>query len=209
MAVGFRQSLEGTIRRMEKPNRKVHRTWVAFALFLGSIAAPGCTVSVDVGNGEVAETSGLPIPGEPGPLDAMFGPYDIVRRALLEDHLDGVGEAAASIRDAGTAFMEGSHDGMPAEKATALEALVPALISAAEDLAQAGDLAAARDSFWALTEALVTYRELFGNDSLRVAYCPMAEKSWLQPDEEIGNPYYGQSMAGCGGFVDGEEGGGS
>jgi hypothetical protein len=29
----------------------------------------------------------------------------------------------------------------------------------------------------------------------------MAQKVWLQPKGEIGNPYYGQSMARCGEFV--------
>jgi hypothetical protein len=34
-----------------------------------------------------------------------------------------------------------------------------------------------------------------------VVYCAMAEKVWIQPKGEIGNPYYGQSMARCGEVV--------
>jgi len=33
---------------------------------------------------------------------------------------------------------------------------------------------------------------------VKVAYCPMARKYWLQKGEAIKNPFYGQSMSDCG-----------
>ena len=42
---------------------------------------------------------------------------------------------------------------------------------------------------------------LVKNPAPAVAFCSMAQKVWLQPSGEIGNPYYGQSMAWCGKFV--------
>lgn len=203
---------------MDIQSQKTILGWAILALLLGSVGLSGCTASVDVGDEaevEAADSTGtLPasIPGsapanaEPGPLDTVLKPYESVRQALVEDQLEGVAEAAASIRDAGKAFMEEPHDGMPAEELSALESLIPALISAAGDLAQAGDVAVARASFWALSESLLKYRSLYASQDLRVAYCPMADKSWLQPDGEIGNPFYGQAMANCGSFVDEESG---
>ena len=190
---------------MDKPERNTHRTWAVLALALGSLTAFGCTATGDLGDDGAAGTAEAPgPPGAPRPLDTVLAPYETVRQALLEDKLEGIAEAAADIRDAGKTFMEEPHEAMPAAELSALEALIPSLVSAAGELAQAGDIAVARASFWALTESLMKYRELYADDEVRVAYCPMAQKSWLQPDGEIGNPYYGQSMAECGGFVDGQ-----
>ena len=51
---------------------------------------------------------------------------------------------------------------------------------------------------------MVRYRAEVEGERPAVGYCPMAAKSWLQLDgEEIGNPYYGQSMASCGEVVEG------
>jgi len=36
--------------------------------------------------------------------------------------------------------------------------------------------------------------------AVRIAYCPMARKPWLQQDGPLANPYYGKSMPGCGSF---------
>jgi hypothetical protein len=35
---------------------------------------------------------------------------------------------------------------------------------------------------------------------LRLAYCPMAKRSWLQRDDRLRNPYYGSAMLSCGEF---------
>ena len=39
-------------------------------------------------------------------------------------------------------------------------------------------------------------------DGVKVAYCPMLRKYWLQRGDKIQNPYYGQSMSDCGRFTD-------
>jgi hypothetical protein len=33
-----------------------------------------------------------------------------------------------------------------------------------------------------------------GGKDVRIAYCPMVEKSWLPKGTEIANPYYGSQM---------------
>lgn len=32
-------------------------------------------------------------------------------------------------------------------------------------------------------------------------YCPMVKRSWLQPEGDVGNPYFGRKMPGCGNVV--------
>jgi hypothetical protein len=36
-----------------------------------------------------------------------------------------------------------------------------------------------------------------GSD-VKVAYCPMVQKYWLQKGETIQNPFYGKAMSDCG-----------
>ena len=75
--------------------------------------------------------------------------------------------------------------------------------TAAVQLAAADDLSAARDRFGALSDAIVTYAtglNLTMPEGVRTAYCPMAEKPWLQKGNTIANPYYGKSMPSCGDF---------
>jgi hypothetical protein len=35
-------------------------------------------------------------------------------------------------------------------------------------------------------------------DEVKVAYCPMVQKYWLQKGEKIRNPFYGKQMSDCG-----------
>jgi hypothetical protein len=74
------------------------------------------------------------------------------------------------------------------------------MIAAADAIASAKSLEAARDGFYGLTKPMVRWREgLAQSDRPAVAYCPMHKRSWLQPGEEIGNPYGG--MPRCGSIV--------
>lgn len=137
---------------------------------------------------------------------AMIDRYEAIRLALLNDRLDGVAAEAEALAK-GAAALEEDFDakraGVPAEAAEEAEALLPEVAAGAKAVAAARDLEAVRAAFAELTEPLLRYRELTGDTSVPVAYCPMAGKSWLQKDAEtVGNPYYGQSMAECGDFVE-------
>lgn len=136
---------------------------------------------------------------------AMIDHYEKVRTALLHDTTDGVAEAAkgleATARELAADF-DAEVAGVPASAATDAEALLPEIAEKAQALSAVGDLKGAREALGELTKPLVRYRKLAGDTDVKVAFCPMAKKSWLQKDDaEIGNPYYGQSMAGCGDFV--------
>ncbi len=118
-------------------------------------------------------------------LAAMVDPYLKIQQALVSDTLDGVKQNAAAMATSATAL------GQPAAK----------IAAAAKDLGTAADLKAARAAFGALSDAMVAYadstRAPLGTD-VKVAYCPMVKKPWLQKGTLIKNPYYGTSMLECG-----------
>lgn len=136
---------------------------------------------------------------------AMIDHYEMIRTALVHDTTDGVAENARGLESTARALaaeFDAAAAGVPAEAADDARALLPEIAEKADDLAVAEDLAAAREALGELTKPLVRYRKLTGDTDVKVAYCPMVKKSWLQKDDEtVGNPYYGQEMADCGEFV--------
>lgn len=137
-------------------------------------------------------------------FETLVGHYESVRQDLLHDRLEGVAAQAVAIRDAAS---ELGHDlsperaGVSAADLPEVEALLPEIAQRAERLARAGTLEEARAALADLTKPLVRYRKLAGDGGSVVAYCPMKKMAWLQPPGEIGNPYYGQAMPGCGNVV--------
>ena len=118
---------------------------------------------------------------------APVNPYLQVQVKLAGDQFTGIPADAQAIATAATAL------GKDAEK----------IVAGAKKLGEAKDIAAARTAFGDVSQALTDYAEKtksgFGPD-VKVAYCPMADKPWLQKDKDIRNPYYGASMLTCGSF---------
>jgi Cu(I)/Ag(I) efflux system membrane fusion protein len=137
-------------------------------------------------------------------LARVLGHYEAVRQALLADRTAGVtGHATAiekSARDL-AAGLTAERTGVPAPKLADLKALLPQVSAAAARLAAAKDLDAARAAFGELSKPLVRWREMASGPRPVVVYCSMVKKAWLQPEGEIGNPYYGKEMPGCGEIV--------
>jgi AcrB/AcrD/AcrF family len=137
-------------------------------------------------------------------FESLAGPYETIRKALLHDKLTGVAEQAKLLQQRAGALTKAftpRSAGVAADKAPMVKALLPEVTAAAARLATAKDLTSARNAFADLSKPMVRYREVSTGKKPVVAYCPMAKKSWLQPAGEIGNPYYGQSMAKCGDVV--------
>ena len=118
---------------------------------------------------------------------ALVNPYLQVQVKLAGDQFTGITADAQAIATAATAL------GKDAEK----------IVAGAKKLGEAKDIAAARTAFGDVSQALADYAEKtksgFGPD-VKVAYCPMADKPWLQKDKDIKNPYYGAAMLTCGSF---------
>jgi len=121
------------------------------------------------------------------PVDTMIERAVAIQVSLSHDKMDGVSANATGIAtDAGSL-------GKPGEK----------IVAGAMALQKAKKIDEAREAFGRMSEALVAYLEAQkqkpGN-GVRVAYCPMVRKPWLQKDGAIQNPYYGASMLTCGSF---------
>ena len=136
-------------------------------------------------------------------FEAVIEHYESVRLALLGDSMDGVNEngkaIASELRALGADFSP-ERAGASTETGSVVQAKLAEMIAAADAIASAKSLEAAREGFYVLTKPMVQWREgVAQNDRPAVAYCPMHKRSWLQPGEEIGNPYGG--MPGCGSIV--------
>lgn len=137
-------------------------------------------------------------------FSSVLAPYEQVRQALVADDLAAVQQPAAALEAAVVKLeqnLSASAAGVPDAELAEVEELLPAVRGAAEKLAAAGDLDAARDAFYDLSKPLVRWRQAAG-DGPAVVYCPMKKRSWLQPGgEAVGNPYFGRKMAACGEVV--------
>ncbi len=119
----------------------------------------------------------------PGPV---LDPYLQIQTALAADSLSGAQAAARTL------------SGQAARLGPALKAV----LAPANTLAAAADIKAARAAFGDLSDAIVAIAGSgSGGKGVRVAYCSMVKRSWLQKDGEIANPYYGSAMLRCGEFT--------
>jgi hypothetical protein len=128
-------------------------------------------------------------PGEGSVLSPLVGPYIRVQALLAADSIDGVPVLAESIAGGAMAL------GEPGD----------AIRAAAIELGRAADIKAARLAFGKVGNAILTHVLAVGatlEPDVRVAYCPMARKYWLQRGEAIRNPFYGATMLDCGRLVD-------
>lgn len=118
---------------------------------------------------------------------ALVDPYLQAQVALASDRFEGLGASAKAIETAAAGL------GKDAEP----------IVTSARKLGAASDIAAARTAFGDVSAAVAAYAEAtkssFGKD-VRLAYCPMVNKPWLQRDSNIRNPYYGAAMLTCGSF---------
>ena len=138
------------------------------------------------------------------PYLEMAGHYEAIRLALLADSMDGVTDHAKAMKERASSLLQN----ITADQAGVAEHDLENCATALGDLAtsaglleEASDLEAARAEFFVLTKPLAKYRKLTGDETTIVAYCPMEQKAWIQPDREIGNPYSGQEMPKCGEVV--------
>lgn len=114
----------------------------------------------------------------------VAAPYLHIQSMLADDSTEGVAEAAEAIAGAAGALGDAGA----------------ALGAAARAVALADDLTKARAAFGLLSDAVIRYADDAGLGELRIAFCPMARKSWVQEDGAIANPYHGSEMRTCGSF---------
>jgi len=130
------------------------------------------------------------VSGVSAALAPVIDPYVRIQRALNVGSIDGVRDRA---RDMAARAAELGRDAEP-------------IRAAAASLDHPLAIAAVRAAFGGLSDAVIAYaashRGALGDD-VKVAYCPMVRKYWLQRGDTIQNPFYGQTMSDCGRFVSG------
>ena len=118
-------------------------------------------------------------------LTSIVDRYLRIQQALHTDTIDGIdNEARAIVAEAAKLGTSGQS-----------------IRSAAGTLQRVADVKAARAGFGTLSDALITYakrRNSGVGDEVRIAYCPMVRKYWLQKGEKVQNPFYGKAMSECG-----------
>lgn len=134
-----------------------------------------------------ATPAATPARTESTPIDLtpIVDPYLRIQRALNGDSLAGLEREARAV----------------AAQAAKLGSSGESIQATAGKFAKVSDLSAARAVFGKLSDAVLTLAKDSGSgvgDGVKAAYCPMAQKSWLQRGEKIQNPYYGRSMSDCG-----------
>jgi len=125
--------------------------------------------------------------GEAG-IGRILTAYLTIQRALAGDSLAGVKARAHDI------VVDAKRSG-PAGQA---------VVAAAGTFEGVTDLTSARVAFGKLSDAVLITAKRAGrplDNGVKVAYCPMARKYWLQTGETIDNPYYGSAMRNCGRFA--------
>ena len=140
------------------------------------------------------------------PYMEMAAHYEAIRLVLLADSVEDMEEHAKAIEDLAKDLLEefdAASSSVPDKDTVTFEAALEEIQQAASDLSSADGLASTREHFFALTRPMARYRKLSGDQSFIVAYCSMAQKAWIQPAGEIGNPYMGQQMPKCGEVVGG------
>jgi hypothetical protein len=118
-------------------------------------------------------------------MKAIVGSYLEIHGRLAADKVEGIKPAARAI----------------GEQASRMGTEGAAIVKAAKALETAADLKTAREAFGGLSDAVIAAGTAEGwkdIPDLRVAYCPMIRRSWIQKDDAIRNPYYGTGMLTCG-----------
>lgn len=120
-------------------------------------------------------------------MKAIVGSYLDIQAQLAADKADGVKPAALAI----------------GEQASRMGAAGEGIVTSAKAVAAAADIKAVRLAFGDLSNAVIAAGRAEGwkdVPDVKVAYCPMARKFWVQTEPDIRNPYYGKAMLTCGEF---------
>jgi hypothetical protein len=113
----------------------------------------------------------------PAPGRILAG-YETVRAALADDDLAAARAAAPALA---TNEVRQHH---------------AAIADSAQIIAQAGDLAAARQVFKTLSQEVIALARQ--QQGYFILTCPMAQADWVQSTRDVSNPYLGKDMPTCG-----------
>lgn len=153
---------------------------------LGAIVlTAGCTPIAQAANSaQVSDTPALPT----GAVQTVFDYYFKIQTALAQDSMESVAVNASVIAEI---VRKDTASGFPSP-----------LANQADALAKAKDIAAARQTFKAVSGYLIQYLKASSVPigTFHEVHCSMANLNWLQNDVTVRNPFFGKSMLHCGTF---------
>lgn len=86
------------------------------------------------------------------------------------------------------------------QESQATQKQLNAILTYAQQIAQAKDIAKQREAFSGLSGSMLQLAktEKIADAVIYLDYCPMKKAYWLSDSKTIRNPYYGNSMLSCG-----------
>lgn len=128
-------------------------------------------------------------------IDATVLAYLDVAKALAADDDAGAASAALVFQETAKALDAAAKDTNRALLSTTVREKAAAIVT--------GTIATRRKAFPALGAAVIALVDAESpssalGESLFVVHCAMFAGDWLQRDEVVSNPFYGQAMANCG-----------
>lgn len=138
-------------------------------------------------------------------LSTLFDSYLSLKDALVDDDFEKSVIEARKLKDVlkgismslfeGDAHQFWMQEGMP-------------LTGLVDDITNADDISVARNHFKPLSMHMISLAKAFDpfEEALFIQHCPMADDfkgaDWLSTEENILNPYYGESMLTCGEVIE-------
>ncbi|MBN2415350.1 efflux RND transporter periplasmic adaptor subunit [bacterium] len=137
-----------------------------------------------------------------GSTEPVYASYLKMQKALVGTALQDARAAAGSLREA---VVHVRSEGLAAEDAAAWNEIQGKVLGHTQRADNWPDIAAAREAFRSISDAVITMEERFGHGGtkdLYKAFCPMAFDNsgafWIQDSTAVSNPYYGSMMLRCG-----------
>ena len=151
----------------------------------GMTAGSSCPMSTPASAG-IAATSATKQPILAEPAQSVFDGYTRIQTGLAQDSFATVQDNAVNL--------------VKSLQGDSAKALPAALSEQALALANAKDLASAREAFKPLSRSLIDFLKAqnLPAGAYYEVYCPMADASWVQTDKTVANPYFGKAMLHCG-----------
>ncbi|MFW5959926.1 MAG: efflux RND transporter periplasmic adaptor subunit, partial [Chitinivibrionales bacterium] len=133
-------------------------------------------------------------------LNRLYSSYFKTAEGLKQDNLENTVSGLEAVHSSLVKIREGSKD-THSDWETIEQGLQRELI----DIDKIASLSDARTLFYSISKVLIAaekrYNKVLSSKHF-LAFCPMAFNNqgayWLQEDREIKNPYFGESMLGCG-----------
>lgn len=165
----------------------------------GSTSAPPAAPSSGPSSAPGAKSAGPALPlsaEETAQLQPLLGDYEALRALLADDKTEGVAAAAGRLEARATELAAGGPAGAKA-RLEKISAQAKALAEASGESMKASRLA-----FGELSREVVGLLAAAPSlqAGLHVFECGMADgyQKWVQPAEELENPYMGHAMLACG-----------